>query len=438
MEDLFGINAHRKAVANNIQKALGAGYEINDPENPENEMQKARVGVYSDTAENRRLNRVGQTYGHKKQEEMPKGKVSTKKEDEPSDKKGASEKQDMSGHAAKASDGALKRAAADEKAPEDVRNAAKEELKKRDDSEIEKLKNKLFNEGDNVYNEVMSKLTDEKDRLSGKIAVDDKYGKYDSKEYLRMLYEFKNAPNSRLKSIISENGKSDEPFNVADKKAAIEILEKRNTGDKMFQPKKKEDKQSSKNESSKTQNNSDKLTRVEKSEITEKVNKFIRKHGDVGAVALERTHEGKQLISELKKYGSEQVGKLMKRKFETTSSEGRSNWFYDLGEMVMGKDAWEKLFTLERHDEYSKTFENEIKLEWDEPETKKEKEILNKTVNSFKEFLEKNPKIELDEDEILAIIDGSATEEEEFEHLTKLKGFNELNEQIEKYVDREE
>ena len=34
MEDLFGINAHRQAVANNIQKALGAGY--NDPENPEN------------------------------------------------------------------------------------------------------------------------------------------------------------------------------------------------------------------------------------------------------------------------------------------------------------------------------------------------------------------------------------------------------------------
>lgn len=436
MEDLFGIQNHRQGVADNIQKALGAGYEPEGTDENTN-IQKGRVGVYEDNAENRRLNRVGQQYGKKKEKEQPKGKVSTKKEDESSDKKGASEKQDMSSHAAKASDGALKRAAADEKAPEDVRNAAKEELKKRNDSEIEKLKNKLFNEGDNVYNEVMSKLTDEKDRLSGKIAVDDKYGKYDSKEYLRMLYEFKNAPNSRLKSIISENGKSDEPFNVADKKAAIEILEKRNTGDKMFQPKKKEDKQSSKNESSKTKNNSDKLTRVEKNEITEKVNKFIRKHYE-GSVALERTDEGKQLISELKKYGSEQVGKLMKRKFDTTSSEGRSNWFYDLGEMVMGKDAWEKLFTSERNDEYLKTFENEIKLEWDEPETKKEKEVLKKTINSFKEFLEKNPKIELDEDEILAIIDGSATEEEEFEHLTKLKGFNELNEQIEKYVDREE
>lgn len=130
MEDLFGIQTRRQGVAENIQKALGAGYEPEGTDENTN-IQKGRVGVYEDNAENRRLNRVGQQYGKKKEEKQPKGKVSTKKEDEPSDKKGASEKQDMSSHAAKASDGALKRAAADEKAPEDVRNAAKEELKKR-------------------------------------------------------------------------------------------------------------------------------------------------------------------------------------------------------------------------------------------------------------------------------------------------------------------
>lgn len=130
MEDLFGIQNHLQGVAENIQKALGAGYE---PEGTDEnvEVQKARSGVYEDNAKNRRLNRVGQQYGKKKEEEQPKDKTSSKKEDEQSDKKGASEKQDMSSHAAKASDGALKRAAADEKAPEDVRNAAKEELKKR-------------------------------------------------------------------------------------------------------------------------------------------------------------------------------------------------------------------------------------------------------------------------------------------------------------------
>ena len=188
MEDLFGIQSHRQGVAENIQKALGAGYE---PEGIDENIQKARVGVYADTAENRRLNRVGQAYGHKKQEEMPKGKVSTKKEeggdsnknrtydvphimwamgesskmsaevesladvdfsdmgeeeiksvveklpakklDELYDKyiEGKVGKSDVSSHAAKASDGALKRAAEDKNASEEVRNAAKEELKKR-------------------------------------------------------------------------------------------------------------------------------------------------------------------------------------------------------------------------------------------------------------------------------------------------------------------
>lgn len=133
MEDFIGIAAHRKAVADNIQKALGAGYETNfeTSENAEENIQKGRVGVYKDNAENRRLNRVGQQYSEKKEEEMPKGKTQAKNEDEPNDKKSASEKQNMSSHAAKASDGALKRAAADEKASENVRNAAKEELKKR-------------------------------------------------------------------------------------------------------------------------------------------------------------------------------------------------------------------------------------------------------------------------------------------------------------------
>lgn len=206
MEDLFGINTHRQAVAENIEKAINKGVNLNE------ELEKARVGVYADNAENRRLNRVGQAYGHKKQEEMPKRKVSTKKEeggdsknrnydvphimwamgrsskmseaveslanvdfsdmdekeiksvveklpakklDELYDKhiEGKSGKSDVSSHASKASDGALKRAAADENASEDVRNAAKEELKKRGGDNgnntdyIKKIGNKEFVEG---------------------------------------------------------------------------------------------------------------------------------------------------------------------------------------------------------------------------------------------------------------------------------------------------
>ena len=100
---------HRLAVQQNIEKGFNDGTNLNE------ELEKARSGVYEDTAKNRKLNRVGQQYGSKKQEDEPKGEGSRK------------EKQDVSSYAKNASEGALKRAAADEKAPENVRNAAKKE-----------------------------------------------------------------------------------------------------------------------------------------------------------------------------------------------------------------------------------------------------------------------------------------------------------------------
>lgn len=258
MEDLFGINARRKAVAENIEKAMTVGFT------PDEELEKARSGIYADTAENRKLGRVGLQYGGKKQPEQ-------------------------------------------------------------------------------------------------------------------------------------KNDKRVEKKNV----------------------------------------NSDKLTRDEKGEITKMLNKFMRKEVRTGSFDSDA---GKELISKLKEYGVEKVGSFMKWKVENTLSEGRSSWYYSAGEKVMGKDNWEKFlknsWSSERHAEYVKTFKDEMKLEWDEPETKKERQILNRAVDAFKNFLEKNPDTRLNEDEILALIDGSATEEEEFEHLTKLNGFDELNTAIENYVDK--
>ena len=163
MEDLFGIDARRQAVADNIQKALGAGYE---PEGTDEntEVQKACSGVYADTRKNRRLNRVGQKYGgNGKPDEDGGGKRQPKQEDEP---KGGNEKkqeesgekktQDMSSHASKASDGALKRAAADEKAPKEVRDAANAELKKRGGGKEEQIDKKKGNE--KLWNSVFKKL----------------------------------------------------------------------------------------------------------------------------------------------------------------------------------------------------------------------------------------------------------------------------------------
>ena len=89
------------------------------------EIEKGRVGVYEDNAENRRLNRVGQPYGHKKEEEAPKAKQPAAQEQQ-----GAG---DIGKQAAAASDGALKRAAADPKAAPEVKAAAKKELVNRGD-----------------------------------------------------------------------------------------------------------------------------------------------------------------------------------------------------------------------------------------------------------------------------------------------------------------
>lgn len=128
------LNKRRQAVADNIaksfendiEKALGAGY---DPEGGGGDnVEKARHGVYGDTAQNRRLNRVGQEYGSKKKEEAPSGKKqsSEKEEDSGSNK--------LSQSAAKASDKALERASKDPKASAEVKASAKKEMENRKSS----------------------------------------------------------------------------------------------------------------------------------------------------------------------------------------------------------------------------------------------------------------------------------------------------------------
>lgn len=96
-----------------------------------NDIEKAAHGIYEDNAENRRLNRVGQEYGHAAQQKEPTNKQPKKQEEAGGG---------LQAHAAKASDEALKRAAADEKADKSVREAAKAELAKRNgDSNSESM-----------------------------------------------------------------------------------------------------------------------------------------------------------------------------------------------------------------------------------------------------------------------------------------------------------
>lgn len=103
----------RAFVAEQIQKSF------------DNDIEKAAHGVYEDNAENRRLNRVGQEYGHAAKEGEP-AAAKRGKGDEPKSV-GDLVKQ----RATEASTEALKRASKDESAKPEVREAAKKELANR-------------------------------------------------------------------------------------------------------------------------------------------------------------------------------------------------------------------------------------------------------------------------------------------------------------------
>ena len=109
---------HREDIKNNILKSFKT-----DLEKSENgsDIEKARSGVYADTAENRKLNRVGQQYGSKKQEDEPNGEQSSKQE----------ENKTLSEYAKETNDETFKKVIANKKASEELKNEAKKELERR-------------------------------------------------------------------------------------------------------------------------------------------------------------------------------------------------------------------------------------------------------------------------------------------------------------------
>ena len=107
----------REFVSEQIQKSF------------DNDIEKGKHGIYEDTAENRKLNRVGQEYGHAAKEGEP-AAAKRGKGDEPKSV-GDLVKQ----RATEASTEALKRASKDENAKPEVREAAKKELANRGGNE---------------------------------------------------------------------------------------------------------------------------------------------------------------------------------------------------------------------------------------------------------------------------------------------------------------
>lgn len=130
MGQLEELMAHRRSIESNIEKSFGVGFDLND------EFEKARSGVYKDTAENRRLKRVGQKYGSSAAPEQGGATPQGKKAEEGGQKpEGKADSGKLANYASGASDDALKRAAADKNAAPEVKAAAQAELKKRGSSD---------------------------------------------------------------------------------------------------------------------------------------------------------------------------------------------------------------------------------------------------------------------------------------------------------------
>lgn len=129
----------RAFVAEQIQKSF------------DNDIEKAAHGVYEDNAENRRLNRVGQEYGHAAKD----GEHAAAKRGKGDEPKSVGDL--VKQRATEASTEALKRASKDENAKPEVRDAAKKELENRngvennsnlsakDSKEIKRIDKKLKN-----------------------------------------------------------------------------------------------------------------------------------------------------------------------------------------------------------------------------------------------------------------------------------------------------
>lgn len=115
------LNADSKSMLLKAMKSIAINHY--------NDIEKARHGIYEDNAKNRKLNRVGQEYGHASER-----KESIDKQPKKQEEAGGG----IQSYAAKASDETLKRAADDENAKPEVREAAKKELEKRNGSTEQK------------------------------------------------------------------------------------------------------------------------------------------------------------------------------------------------------------------------------------------------------------------------------------------------------------
>lgn len=455
-----------------------------------NDIEKAGHGIYEDNAENRRLNRVGQEYGHAAEQKEPTNKQSKNQEEAGGG---------LQAHAAKASDEALKRAAADEKADKSVREAAKAELSKRNGGKKNNVSGKTDEGKVDYSNRDFSKMSDEEMKKN----IDD----FNSRDIYDKNDEMIKYPNDYYnyhRALINEyeNRKKKDKFNVRNKKQE----------DFGFDSKRKEDDD---------YGLIGVLKRIDDAISpwgggSREINEFVRDYkkynpaknlvkyiAENGFTAENSKLEGVEkerfntLVDELsskvsKKEGSSLMGKLMeaweldanhkfgeREKWEgelvkTLNKIGKdAKWFNRNAEVIANAntgeydDKVEKLF--DKVDGIDELFDlvSEIGDDTENPpssggegdevvdssnigeniisalkadqgaldNTRRGKRAQNKIVRAAEDFIKRNPNTKITQDDLLDIVGGDVDYVEE--KFGKLRGWKKLNDAIESYLDAE-
>lgn len=201
------LNLQREATKRNIEKAFG------------NDIEKARSGVYADTAENRKLQRVGQHYGGRKQEQPTDGQPRAKKQEEQT-KSGSKQKPDAGSKAdiySKMSQdekiqvgsvlGKMMNVLGADKYKKEI-NPNKIKLTKTDDGNW-----KIEHNGNSISTISISSISDDTAKKIGWLKDDvgentsdipDSYGRVKKEDYERELNELKDEKDSWLASCLTD------------------------------------------------------------------------------------------------------------------------------------------------------------------------------------------------------------------------------------------
>jgi len=428
------IEERKRLVQERIEKSFNDGLSVSE------EIEKGRHGIYEDNAENRRKNRVGQEYGHAAQQKELSGKQNGAAKPD--------EKESISNQAAWASDDALKRAAADEKAKPEVREAAKKELAKREAHQKELAKHG----GDNKSGKTASDAR--KDEILKKL----KQNTVESKEARK-------AKSSRLKSILEDGTNKDDSIFMSKNESYFKDVLKKHGFDSFddFEDWGAEGADGDWDKYEKIFKTCFNKIPADKFSETKKSSGINESHGEklIDNALQQMGYESGRKFEDRSVYAkqlSDWVNEFASKNDKTPSEmydwlDDNMETLYNLDEMDMDEldeysnfEGWDELNDI--INEMSDAFENPDKEEADFEKTflgalksdmgeldnsRKGKAAQKKLVELARDFANKNPDLNLTIEDWQDIIGGDVDESDE--KYGKLKGFRKLSNALERFYD---